>query len=64
MWREQLVVPVMIPQSGPGTSDQIRIGVWDDDLTSKEPIGFCDVRMSLAVEQWTVPAWIHVRRDS
>eukprot|EP01051_Picozoa_sp_SAG22_P002057 SAG22_NODE_87_length_21437_cov_14.162480_14_plen_930_part_00 len=60
VWNEQLVVPVMVPQAGPGTSDQVRIGVWDDDLTSKEPIGFCDVRMSMVERCWEKPAWVHI----
>jgi hypothetical protein len=60
VWDERLLVPVSVPQSGPSTSDQIKIGIWDDDLASKEAVGCHTMSMGDIDSFWLEPCWIHI----
>lgn len=63
-WNETLCVPILMPKTGPPTSDRVRIGVWDQDglltngLVDDDRIGSATIHLGEIKQVWKNPCWV------
>ena len=63
-WNETLCVPILMPKTGPPTSDRVRIGVWDQDgllkngLVDDDRIGSATIHLDEIDQVWKNPCWV------